>query len=519
MNLKQFSFFFTILCIFSLKAEVQETRQPQDQMPQIQAKARLNHHQRKALIEFHKILKILEQHPGFHDKESNLFNEQFERGKEFFLRKRLKEVNSFFGAIFAIKEFIAGFQDFHTSLNPIMEVPLEWPGFLIHYDGKRFLTSFKNDNQHSNNALITKIDGIPTKQWISENIIHFTNNLIESESSLYFASIQALLWQQNPFIKKPMSICIEKKASELLVEKTIDLTWKPITLKEYAKREAKLLGISPLKDLLNPIKTTSPNKEISWIKIRSFNINNLIQNNFLQKIQFFQFKRTLKKLSQHHTKKIIFDLSGNIGGLTHIPRILFTSLFGFENARKAEEYVLPGRGYRSTTKNAARFNNECLMIADDLFDNLVNQKTENAYSIQDYFPITKGNFKIPEPKDPQAVLDTEFFIIIDGASASTSLLFIEELKQITPKVTLIGQPSASNTSYLDPVMHRTAVGLLSAPIAIIPKRSGMFNKPFIPDYFLSTAKMKDSKWLRESVLEIVNTGTRQKSFKKITALK
>ena len=407
--------------------------------------------------------------------------------KEF--QQRIPLINSYAGVILGLQAYLSGFEDAHITLTP--GTPLrEWPGFLTIFNGKNILVTESKIASIPNGSVITKINGTPTKQWIDKNHLPYRSDGPKNISATYYSCAPYLFaWNENPFIQKPQTICIQSERGT----KTHTLTWEKIAPKEFDKTFARLVKSPSWKELkVDPITITDITPDITWVKIPTFHPESALAEKM--------FLRSAQKLSsKRHKRAIVFDLHGNSGGIVDLGAEVLIKLFGEKEFATAAKASCPAVGYNPTSlaRTKAEATNNFLLLDKFSSDAIAG----NRSIIED---------KITSPRDVQAQplskpVSAKIFVIMDNKTFSTSILFIDVLKELTNgTVTLIGQQTPGDSKYTYVKKFQIDRMTLELPYAVRRGGTRTNGEPHRPNIHLSDAHLQNDALLKKSVVNIIN---------------
>lgn len=331
-------FFYSAVFVFCCRGEVPEVVGPVlpvgDATPVV-SKSKYNYWQKKAILDFVAIEKKLKKyHAGAADGESHLFRSWLAQGKKDF-NERLCLISTQPGWRFALKAYVNGFHDIHVRVRTSFEKKDEWPGFLLEFDGAQFLVAESRIKSVPKGSVVTKIDDVDVRVWIEKNILPYSTDVLETTARYVDAAIFALVWENNPFIAKPKTICFfPKKTSVDEIEEKVELVWRSLSPASFSKKFQKIKAYSPLLDVLNPLRIKDLTPAVTWIKIATFFPETLWAQ--------LMFNRDAQKLAKRGKKEtLVFDLRGNGGGLLDNAIAVLAYLYGVDAFSEAEKKATP----------------------------------------------------------------------------------------------------------------------------------------------------------------------------------
>lgn len=217
--------------------------------------------------------------------------------------------------------------------------------------------------------------------------------------------------------------------------------------------------------------------DIAWVTIPNFAPNRL---------ELAALELLIEELPKLREKQyIIFDVRGNGGGSslwgTRILESLFTQEYVLQ--KFAQNYGDSFENFRVSKSNLDYWKSETLKLEDsfgrDSKEYLALQELlhgmQKAYDEQQLFYSMKITGEEPKISGQEIAnpCSARIVVLIDSGCFSSCLMFIHELQTVDPTITLIGQKTATNTSYMEIRLdilpsgirfgYPTAVGINSKP--------------------------------------------------------
>lgn len=246
--------------------------------------------------------------------------------------------------------------------------------------------------------------------------------------------------------------------------------------------------------------------DIVWVTIPNFEPTKFEQE---------QLELLIEQLSNLRTKKyIIFDVRGNGGGSTLWGTRILQALFTKEyvSQKFAQTYVDCYEDFRVSKSNLEFWNNVTPWFESSFGKNSKEyqewqqllQGMQKAYDDQQIFYSMKVMIQEPEvlQQAVQSPVKAKIVVFIDSGCFSSCLGFIHELQVVDETITLMGEKTAINTSYMEIREDVLPSGIhFRYPTAV-----GRNSKPhfhfYIPDIaYPEDIKDQDSiqKWLEETI--------------------
>lgn len=251
--------------------------------------------------------------------------------------------------------------------------------------------------------------------------------------------------------------------------------------------------------------------DIAWVTIPNFAPTQLEQESL---------ELLIKDLPALRSKKyIIFDVRGNGGGSSLWGTRILESLFSQEYVLQkfAQNYGDSFENFRASKSNIDYWKRETIKLEYSfgrdskeysVLLELLNGM-QKAYDEQQLFysmKITKEEPKISEQKITNPC-SARIVVLIDSGCFSSCLMFIHELQTVDPTITLIGQKTATNTSYME-----VRGDILPSGIRFgYPTAVGINSKPhfhfYVPDISYPEETMDETAvqfWLEKIIKELGN---------------
>jgi hypothetical protein len=268
---------------------------------------------------------LRENHPGPIDSKNLAFQDWYRHGFELALA-RAQAARDFAGYFFAIKFYMAGFQDGHLGalgerhlLDHLSEGRLhrKWPGFTVAYKNNSFIVDATDPSvsplQNVGDQLIA-CDGRTTAAWADEIIGGYAGlwNLPGTRPEM---APLLLIDEGNPFIRMPDQCTFHGRGGN----RTIGLHWVAITDVEL---RSKFMAYEESSDTAS-IHIFGDGAY--WVRLPSFETNSQENSASLKRItdELRQQAETMR-----HARVIVFDVRGNRGGNSTTGEALLVQLWG-----------------------------------------------------------------------------------------------------------------------------------------------------------------------------------------------
>jgi hypothetical protein len=223
------------------------------------------------------------------------------------------------------------------------------------------------------------------------------------------------------------------------------------------------------------------------------------------------------KPAMRNAKHIIFDVRGNGGGSSLWAQKITNALFGPEYM-KQRRYLYEKDtviDWRASKGNADYFNSIAPIIKEQfgkssseyaIITTICNGLEEAIKNNQPFYTQKLQDMYNPVvlQKKTVSLCKADIFILIDEKCASATLSFIDELKSVENKCTLIGTPTAYDTEYMECRSEKLPSGKarLIFPTKMYHNRYRKNRQPYLPDIYYDLNKKSNAElkqWFLEHV--------------------
>lgn len=244
---------------------------------------------------------------------------------------------------------------------------------------------------------------------------------------------------------------------------------------------------------------------------------------FYMRISTFAFHKKeiteLEKLLEivpdiQKAKNIVFDVQGNGGGSSLWAKKIISTLFGKQYVQQKTYFYEKDVkiDWRASTDNWL-YIKKAIPTIDEQFgkESLEHAMiTHVSNGIEESIKLNKPFFteavsqwhSSPEEveKTVKSLCDAHIFVVIDAQCASATLSFIDHIKPTANQCTLIGQPTAYDTEYMECHSENLPSGRarLIFPIKVYRNRYRKSRQKYVPDIYCDLKK--NSLELREYFL-------------------
>lgn len=235
--------------------------------------------------------------------------------------KRAGQVHDFAGYWYAMKAYVASFEDGHMSFRSTGDAPrfdTKWPGFITGFDsaGEQRVVSRADDAPLRLGARLMSCDGIPADALAAENVGAFEGRWSLTSRHILRGG-ELFVDRGNPFIRRPVTCVFEVGGRP----EQVSLTWKTVMPEALASRlDLASQSISP------PIGARTLADGTRWFSINSFNGDPSSESGRALPGLIAGMKADRAALVA--APAIVFDLRGNGGGSSDWSRQIAAILWG-----------------------------------------------------------------------------------------------------------------------------------------------------------------------------------------------
>ncbi len=208
--------------------------------------------------------RIAVDHPGPYNRLDPGFARRNDAGLRLALARAAK-VTDFAGYQWAMRGYVASFDDGHVQFSTLKGAPLltaRWPGFLTGLDGqgRQVVMTRADDAAVPLGAVLDGCDGVPADQLLATNVGAFSGRWKLGATRASGAG-RLFLDTGNPFITRPVRcrFTVDGRA------RTAVLSWRPLVDPEWARRVAETAPSAKL-----PIGARTLADGTRWFGMSSF---------------------------------------------------------------------------------------------------------------------------------------------------------------------------------------------------------------------------------------------------------
>ncbi len=416
-----------------------------------------------------------------------------------------EKVDSFGGYNAVLQRFVHAMDDEHVGIRPyLVQSNLRWPGFLLAYQGRRYITAAAAaPGAPANGSEVTSCDGRPMNQWVDE-LAMFEGGHRGLESTKARVANLLLVDKANPFFDLPKH-CVIGNMDTPLAWQDLPLAKELSALGDLAVHEHRETSIAPF------------GRNSAWVRLGIFQTETDAETQ--------QFRDVITRAPSLRSRDVIvLDVRGNGGGPYNWFMAFLRSLYGdayadyYARARVVIEPV-----YRATPETRAYLMSDDAPGAGPAIP--PDPQTESgpsappfgealATAIAHHEPIYKSPHVTP-PKPtatPQRLTNAKVYVLTDYGCGSACIAFADEMR-LFPGVTQIGLETFVDNRTGTPLAHPlpSGNGRISVPILTRDKRERGDAEPVRPLYEFE-GNIADDAAVRDWIIHTVLPRDGVKSF-------
>ncbi|MES2253145.1 MAG: S41 family peptidase [Pseudomonadota bacterium] len=244
---------------------------------------------------------------------------------------------------------------------------------------------------------------------------------------------------------------------------------------DVPKNDAAKIALPEQRQSTFTIKRLTP--EITWITLPTFDIPPNQQK---------EFEHLLKQLPKLKTKgTIVFDLRGNQGGNSEYGDRVVDHLFGegYANQQRHTAHKNISVDWRASPGNLSPMREMHARYKSDWMKHVADCIEESINLHKPYYHAAPSDILNPNKIVRTHTVKARIFVIIEPLNVSAALDFIDSLKMMNHKITLIGKTTKADRLYMEVrcVNLPSGLGTFSYPIKVYRNRPRGDNVPYIPD--------------------------------------
>jgi hypothetical protein len=392
--------------------------------------------------------------------------------------KRAGQVHDFAGYWYAMKAYVASFEDGHMGFGTTGDAPkfdTKWPGFLTGFDaaGAQRVMSRADDAPLPLGARLASCGGVPAEALAAENVGAFEGRWFIASRHIWRGG-ELFVDRGNPFIKRPTT-CVFEVGGRL---EQVSLTWREINPAALSDR----LAITS-QFVRPPIAARTLADGTRWFSLSSFNGDPASDSgrNLPGLIAGMKADRAVLVAAP----AIILDLRGNGGGSSDWSRQIAAILWG------DQRFAGLGIDSDSVEWRASEANIASLTEARDTRKAILSPEAkawfdrtiagmQAAHAKGEKLWRDPEDKEPPVPGDPPAPPRGPVYFITDAGCGSACLDAADLWKALG--AIQIGQQTSADTLYMDVRQDvlPSGVARLSVPMKVYRGRKRGSNVPLDP---------------------------------------
>jgi hypothetical protein len=451
---------------------------------------------------------FLDSHPGPVDPLNPGFRKRLDAAYARAM-DRARSAHTYGGYWWAMREFIASFDDGHVGIGTTDKSPplkAAWPGFLTRFDGGRQVVATRLDEAAAPalGAELVSCDGRPAARLAEDNVGHFRGRwFLASQRAQHGARL--FLDVENPWIKRPQT-CIFAEGGH---RRTYALRWRPLSDDDVGKRLSDASAAYRA-----PIESHAFGDGAVWISAGSFNGDPASDASRQLTALVAGLKADLPRLRA--ARIIVLDVRGNGGGSSEWPRKLGGLVWGesWVTAHSKDDSQVDWRvsdanidtlaGFGEALRRQPQPDKETLYWVDLIVKGLKDAKAKGLPLWRQTDPGAEAD--APSAGPAAAVADAarpltaaRVYVLTDPACASACLDGVDLWK--AAGAVQVGRETSADTNYMEIRDQALPSGLttLSLPMKVYRGRPRGPNEPQRPAHVFP-GRMDDTPALERWIL-------------------
>ena len=427
--------------------------------------------------------RIAADHPGPYNRLDPGFQQRNDRALALVLA-RATRVRNFPGYLWAMRGYVASFNDGHVQFSTMKGSPLltaRWPGFLTGIDAAdtQVVMTRAQDAPLPLGARLISCDGVGADRLLSTNVGAFSGRWMLASQRILRAG-RLFVDTNNPFIRQPMHCRFTVKGKP----RDVALQWRPLEDPEWSRRVDET---APSAQLAAGARTLTDGTR--WFGLPSFDSDPEGATAKALRPLIAAMRRNRAALLA--APRIVFDLRGNGGGSSQWSTDIAKALWGgaaVEAADLGQTYV----EWRASDENIAtitRYKDEWEKSPDASPDALRWARSSlagltaarNAGQPLWREPDESTETQSPSDSAPRKVT-VPVYVLTDWRCASACLDAVDLWKALGAIV--VGRETSADTNYMEVGGGPLPSGLaqVGIPMKVWRGRPRGSNVPQVPRY-------------------------------------
>ncbi|WP_375270122.1 hypothetical protein [Sphingomonas sp.] len=433
---------------------------------------------------------VAEDHPGPYNRLDPAFARRNDAGLALAMR-RAERVRDYPGYLWAMRGYVAGFDDGHVALDVQKPAPvaLEWPGFLTGYDGagRQVVRTVADGVALPIGAVLEACDGVSADRLSARNVGAFRGRW-QLSSQRATQGGRLFVDARNPFIARPTrcNFRIESKRQD------VTLAWRPLSDAEFDTRFA---ATAPrARPAIGPRVLADGTR---WYAMSSFNGDP--EGAAAKALRPMIAAMTRDRAEVVAAPRIVLDLRGNGGGSSEWSQQIARVIWGraaVDRAQVSSEAVewrasagnlATLQGYKTAWEASPDGSPEAIAWAGKIADGIAGARARGEPLWRDASDAVEPS-RVNEPAvtPPPAGV----FVLTDWGCGSACLDAVDLWTALG--AVQVGQDTSADTLYMDVREKMLPSGIAQAviPMKVYRGRKRGANEPAVPRYRY-TGDMRD----------------------------
>lgn len=449
---------------------------------------------------------FLDSHPGAVDRENPAFRPALAAGLAQ-ARQRAQTVDSYGGYWWALREYVAAFNDGHVSARETEKAPkvsADWPSFLTRERGGRQVVAARGEGASGPpmGAVLVSCDGRPAAELLKDNVGRFRGRW-ELEGQREAHSWRLFIDAGNPFIARPTSCVFEQDGRT----QTYRLVWTSLSDEALHAQANKVSATFRTGVGLRPFGDGG-----LWLSAGTFSAGSAEG----AKLESLVKQLTGDRAALQAAEAIVLDVRGNSGGSSEWGRRIASALWGEANAAAATPRS-GGVDWRASEANIAEMRTmtakggSLLMRAwaGNAIAGMRKARAAGQPLWRETSPLA-GLFRGGRGAKPGSVDPSKFvtrarvYVLTDAACASACLDALDVWKRLG--AIHVGRETSADSLYMEVRDQALPSGYaqVSVPMKVYRGRVRGLNEPHRPAHRLE-ADMADTAALEAAIASLAST--------------
>jgi len=354
-----------------------------------------------------------------------------------------RQARSSAGYTASLGAFNSVLNDGHAALRAPQAEAVGWPGFITAWRGGELQVFDSTVEVPAKGDRVLSCDGNPIRELVTRNVFAFAVHNGEA-SAWWLLAPRVFFDAGNPFVKRPQH-CTFATASG---PQRRQLAWSAVSSERLASLYSDVINGDRL-----PIGLSERGRGIFWVALPTFAPNDAER----QELQRLFTDLDAKREDLLRGRAVVLDLRHNRGGSSQWCVDTAAHLWGEAPVQGVLETYFRGVQvwWRATSSNTAELEKYARKSREQgevegaaQLEALTAAMRQAELSNQPFVIEPAGGSSDMPPATPPAALAVPVYVIVPAQCASACLDALDLFTRF-PDVTLIGAPSATDTTYLD----------------------------------------------------------------------